>query len=268
MKRPNNKPVLIDLFCKAGGCTKGYQRAGFYVVGVDNEPQPNYCGDEFYQADAFEFLSEHWQEFDAIHGSPPCQKYTGMRNITISRFGSCSIDHPDLIEPTRQALQATGLPYIIENVKNSPLKTTAILCGASLGLKHVSRHRHFESNYFFFAPKCSCRKEKYTIGVYGQKPDGRRVSYKKNRLCRIARSLNEAQKLLQIDWMTWDEIKNAIPPVYTEYLGIQLMNVCFRVAGHNKSLHWTSGDAPARNELSYPGLFLAQEVLASPPTRQ
>ena len=224
-KLPNDRPSLIDLYCCAGGAARGYQRAGFYVVGVDKNPQPNYAGDEFFQADAIEFFQEHYRLFDAVHASPPCQKYTGMRNITISRFGSCKTDHPDLIEPTRRVLIESGLPYIMENVKNSPLVTQVILCGASLGLRHVSRHRHFESNYLFFAPKCSCRKETHTIGVYGARPDGRRVSQKKNRLCRIARSLQEASDLLQIDWMTWDEIKEAIPPAYTEYLGVQLMNV-------------------------------------------
>jgi DNA (cytosine-5)-methyltransferase 1 len=226
INRPDtHKPVLLDTFCKAGGATKGYQEAGFYVVGVDTEPQPNYCGDEFYQAEALEFIDQNWRHVDAIHASPPCQKYTGMRNMTLSRFGSVKTDHPDLIKPTREALARTGLPYIIENVQNSPLETVVILCGASLGLRNVSRHRHFESNYLFFAPRCACRQEAYTIGIYGSKPDGRRVSYRQHRLCRVANSLEEAQGLLEIDWMTWDEIRNAIPPRYTKYLGDQLLNV-------------------------------------------
>ena len=66
---------LLDLFCGAGGCARGYQQAGFYVVGVDIESQPHYCGNEFHQADAFEYLAEHWQEYDAIHGSPVCKGY-------------------------------------------------------------------------------------------------------------------------------------------------------------------------------------------------
>ena len=64
---------LVDLFCKAGGATAGYQRAGFYVVGVDIEPQPNYCGDEFVQADALTFPLDG---FDAVHASPPCHDHS------------------------------------------------------------------------------------------------------------------------------------------------------------------------------------------------
>jgi DNA (cytosine-5)-methyltransferase 1 len=83
----DGKPILIDLYCGAGGATKGYQQAGFYVVGVDIAPQPNYCGDAFIQMDALEFMAylahfgwvstfEHVIRLDdiaAFHGSPPCQ---------------------------------------------------------------------------------------------------------------------------------------------------------------------------------------------------
>lgn len=214
---------LLDLFSGAGGCARGYQLAGFHVTGIDSEKQPRYAGDVFICADALEYVAAHGHEFDAIHASPPCQKYTGMRNITIARFGSAP-DHPDLIDPTRRALEATGKPWVIENVQNSPLRTQVILCGAALGLRHTARHRHFESNVMLWSPpRCCHKQEEYTIGVYGEKPDGRRVSQRQYRLCRIARSLEEAQQLMGIDWMLWDEIKQAIPPAYTRWIGEQLM---------------------------------------------
>jgi DNA (cytosine-5)-methyltransferase 1 len=216
------KKLLLDLFCGAGGAAMGYHRAGFEVVGVDHIPQPNFPFG-FIRADALEYVAEHGHEYDVIHASPPCQAYTGMRNISIARFGRAP-RHPDLIATTRKALGATGKIYIIENVRCSPIETTIILCGASLGLRHVARHRHFESSVLLFAPPCSHNNEEYTIGVYGQRPDGRRVSNRRHRLCRIARSLVEAQSLLGIDWMTWDEIREAIPPAYTEYIGRQLMS--------------------------------------------
>jgi len=214
-------PKLLALFCGAGGDSVGYHRAGFKVVGVDHLPQPRYPF-EFHQADAFEYVREHGHKFDAIHAGPPCQKYTGMRRITLSRFGHAP-EHPDLIAATREALQATGQVYVIENVQGSPLQTQIILCGASLGLPHIARHRHFESNVLLFAPKCTHRSNEYTIGVYGARPDGRRVSYRHHRLCRVANSLEEAQIEMGIDWMIWSEITQAIPPVYTEYIGKQLI---------------------------------------------
>lgn len=217
------KPYLLDAFCGAGGCAKGYQRAGFYVVGVDHKPQPRYCGDQFVQADALAFVAEFGRYFDAVHASPPCQAYTGMRRITLSRFGKAP-EYPDLIDPTRRALQATGKIYVIENVQGSPLHTQVILCGASLGLVGLARHRHFESNYLFLgAPRCSHLNNRMTIGVYGSKPDGRRVSYRKHKLSRVAKSLCEARQVMGIDWMEWDEIKEAVPPAYTEWLGKRII---------------------------------------------
>lgn len=214
---------LLDLFCGAGGAAMGYYRAGFMdITGVDIKPQKHYPF-KFVQADALEYLAEHGNEYDVIHASPPCQKYTGMRHITLSRFGVAP-DHPDLIDVTRRGLLAVGKVYIIENVQNSPLQTQFILCGSALGLDHVARHRHFESNNLFLGiPRCNHLKQNYTIGVYGDRPDGRRVSYRQHRLCRIAKSLEEAQELLGIDWMNWDEIRNAIPPAYTEFIGEQLL---------------------------------------------
>lgn len=205
----------------------GYYRAfgpDCEIVGVDIEPQPNYPFD-FVQADALEYVKEHGKEFDLIHASPPCQAFTGMRNIAVSRFGSAP-DHPKMIAATRRALIATGKPYVIENVQGSPLHTQFILCGAALGLRHVARHRHFESNLLFMAPpRCAHYQEEYTIGVYGDRPDGRRVSQKEYRLCRIASSIEEASGLLGIDWMTWDEIKEAVPPAYTEWIGRQIVKM-------------------------------------------
>lgn len=220
MKRPR----LLDAFCGAGGSTKGYQRAGFYVTGVDIKPQPHYCGDEFIRADALEYIREHGHEYDIIHASPPCQAYTGMRGLTLARFGTAP-EHPDLVAATREVLMATKKPYVIENVQGSPVHTQFILCAASFGMNHLARHRHFESNVLLLgAPQCAHRQNVYTIGVYGERPDGRRVSYPHHRLVRVARSLAEAREEMGIAWMTWNEITQAIPPAYTEWIGHGLMS--------------------------------------------
>jgi len=221
------KPRLLDTFCGAGGCTKGYQRAGFYVVGVDINPQPHYCGDEFYQADALEFIAEHGREFDVIHASPPCQKHVMLQ--CLNRVQGRTNEHRDLIPDTRAVLKSTGKIFVIENVQGAPLRTQIILCGHALGHKRLARHRHFESNILLFGLPCTHRRStEPIIGVYGARPDGHRVSLRQYRLTRTASSLAEASEIMGIDWMDWDELKEAIPPAYTQYIGEQLLEVLDR----------------------------------------
>jgi len=218
MKRPRG----LDLFCGAGGCSRGYADAGFDMTGVDINPQPHYPY-QFVQADWAEYLTEHWREYDFIHASPPCQAYSGMRRITLARYGSAP-EHPDLIPAVREALERTGKSFVIENVPGAPLQTQLVLCGAAMGLPHLARHRHFESNLLIMSgPPCQHRRNSYTIGIYGDKPDGRRVSYRQHRLVRVARSLDEASREMGIDWMDWSEITQAIPPVYCCFIGAQVM---------------------------------------------
>lgn len=221
------KPRLLDLFCGAGGCTKGYQEAGFYVVGVDIEPQPNYCGDEFVQDDAL-FWMRHglrWRRrhndvrsFDAIHASPPCQFYSSLAAMHPDR------EYPDLIAPTRDLLIASGLPFVIENVPGAPLETASNLfgghgvelCGSMFGLGvdrgYLRRHRLFETSHPISQPTCAHRG--MAVGVYGHGGH----SGKHRMLYRA-----EAAEAMQIDWMTRDEMCQAIPPAYTEYIGEYLL---------------------------------------------
>src|SRR6478609_1514313 len=102
---------ILDLYCCQGGASRGYHDAGFDVVGVDIDAQPRYPY-EFVQADAIEYVRAHGHEFDVIHASPPCQLYSKTHRIMKSDF-------PDLIGPTREALEATGKPWVIENVEDA-----------------------------------------------------------------------------------------------------------------------------------------------------
>lgn len=166
------KPRLLDLFCGAGGCAKGYQRAGFYVVGVDINPQPRYCGEEFMQGDALEYCRQHGHEFDAIHASPPCQAYCSLKSMPNAK------KHPDLVVPTREVLQASGLPHVIENVPGAPLIDPTVLCGTMFGLgtgdAELWRHRLFETNWSLMLPfGMHCKHYRHlsrrTICVVGQR---------------------------------------------------------------------------------------------------
>jgi DNA (cytosine-5)-methyltransferase 1 len=245
-------PRLLDLFCCAGGAGMGYHRAGFEVVGVDIKPQPRYPF-EFHQADALDVLSRmlkgekfqasdgNWygiDDFDAIHASPPCQRYSTM---TAGRWQDRIESHPDLIAPVRDLLKQTGRPYVIENVEGAraELINPILLCGTMFGLqtKHGSqlrRHRYFEmSTPMFLVPTCQ-HNNGSVIGVYGggQNPARRRPatigvwghaggSSARDGLTQFG--TQDRRDAMGIDWMTGNELSEAIPPAYTEYIGKQLL---------------------------------------------
>jgi DNA (cytosine-5)-methyltransferase 1 len=205
---------LLDLFCCAGGAGMGYHRAGFEVVGVDIKPQPRYPF-EFHQADALEYLREHGHEFDVIHASPPCQAYS------ISRNNGAHKGAPKMIEPVREALRATGKPYVIENVEGAPLISPIQICGASFGLGvagfDLNRHRLFETSFPILAMPCQHRRGR-TVGVYGNGTN----SYHRRKFGRNV-SVAEQRIAMDIDWMVRKELTQAIPPAYTEFIGKQLL---------------------------------------------
>jgi DNA (cytosine-5)-methyltransferase 1 len=211
---------LLDLYCGAGGATKGYQRAGFYVRGVDHKPQRHYCGDEFVLSDAIEYLtglieSGEVGEFDVIHASPPCQFATRLRNA-----GNVK-PSPNLIGDTRAVLKTARLPWVMENVMGAPLIYPVMLCGASFKLRtgqfDLCRHRLFESNILLLANDC-CHKFGWTVGVYGNGPN----KWHRQKLGRCLRQI-ELCEAMGIDWMNRKELSQAIPPAYTEFIGRQLI---------------------------------------------
>jgi DNA (cytosine-5)-methyltransferase 1 len=204
------RPRLLDLFCGAGGAAMGYHRAGFEVVGVDIKPQPNYPF-EFIQADALTFPLDG---FDAIHASPPCQLFSRAGHLRTAQGGKASAIN--LIPETRAALVASGLPYVIENVPGAPLSGVT-LCGSTFGLG-VRRHRIFESDALILSlGPCRHREQGRPVGVYhvmgDHVPQGGTT----------ARDLDEGQRAMGIDWMTWRELRESIPPAYTEFIGRQLI---------------------------------------------
>lgn len=210
-----NKPRLLDLFCGAGGATAGYQRAGFHVVGVDHKPQPNYCGDAFRQGDAITALERAlWyrgegrramdfdlEDFDAIHASPPCQHYA---NVTAWR--GRKYDHPDLVDLTRELLDRTGLPWVIENVREAPLTGHVMLCGSMFDLR-FRRHRLFENSWngWMMTPPCVHRATDFSFDHGGKQPE------------------SVYRDAMGCEWMTVAESREAIPPAYTELIGSQLL---------------------------------------------
>jgi DNA (cytosine-5)-methyltransferase 1 len=207
------RPRLLDLFCGAGGAAMGYARAGFDVVGVDIEPQPHYPF-EFHRGDALTFPLDG---FDAVHASPPCQAYSTMGN-------RARRPAPDLLARTIRLLEATGLPFVCENVGGAKrlMPNALVLTGGQFGLG-VHRPRYFVSNVLVLAPPKAAPPED-GVGVYGRAHDGRRLfNRKSNGTYRAPRTLEEAHEAMGMDWADWHGTKEAVPPAYTEFIGVQLI---------------------------------------------
>lgn len=226
--RSERRPLLLDLFCCAGGAARGYQQAGFEVVGIDIADQPRYAGDDFVQGDVV-WQMEHLLDggslrtglvlgdFDAIHASPPCQAHSDLQKQSKRHY-------EDFIPATREMCKASGLPYIIENVEGAPLIDPVMLCGTMFPGLRVLRHRLFESNLPLVVPThtdihplvFTHDKRKAHHGQLDQNTSFVQVTGGGN--CSIA----NARDAMGIDWMTKQELNEALPPAYTAFLGAQL----------------------------------------------
>ncbi len=221
------KPRLLDLFCKAGGAGRGYADAGFEVVGVDIEPQRRYPY-EFIQASAFEVLEDakFMAGFVAVHASPICKVHTDLKAFSAEH-------HTNQIPQTRELLEATGLPYVIENVEGAPLTDPVVLCGSMFGLG-VLRHRLFElGRWKGEQPTCDHAGQAAASPMYPVKRyhSGRPVITMSPVVGVYGRGQGLGpgevelwKKAMGIDWMVRDELSQAIPPAYTRHLGEQLLD--------------------------------------------
>ncbi|MFM8798887.1 MAG: DNA cytosine methyltransferase [Fluviibacter sp.] len=210
--------IILDLFCGAGGAGVGYNRAGFDVVGVDIEPQPRYPF-ELIQEDAFEFIERGgWKGFDAIHASPPCQRWSSL-----TRGFNRIEDYPDVIAYVRHLLVQTGLPYVIENVPAAPLDNPVTLCGEMYGLD-VIRHRIFETNWNLQQPRHIPHRGPVAGWRHGKMYEGPYLAvYGHGGGKGTIEAWREA---MDVYWMeTRPEISQAIPPAYTQYIGSELLKV-------------------------------------------
>jgi DNA (cytosine-5)-methyltransferase 1 len=205
---------FLDVCCCAGGASAGYARAGLNPSGLDNRPQPHYPF-EFFQGDALTFPLDG---YDFYHASPPCQFVSKIAKENRTRSPG-KYHHPNLVPAIRQRLIETGKPYIIESVSPAPLINPVRLCGSYFHLP-IRRHRYFESNIMLLGTPCSHQWQKPLyrsldkrrkgilsgiIGVHGH------LNYAGERTLR--------EEAMGIDWMTVEELDEALPPVYTEFLG-------------------------------------------------
>lgn len=194
-------PLALDLFCGAGGASMGLHQAGFEVIGVDIEPHCSYPF-TFVQADAtrppFDLA-----RFDFVWASPPCQRFS--RGTPESHRAR----HPDLIEPIRCQLAASGALTCIENVPGAPIRGDLILDGDMFGLG-THRQRWFELNFFTLAPPPNprfgplSRPGAVTVAGGGGRRHGNVAAWK---------------SAMGIDWMSRCDLREAIPPAYGEFIG-------------------------------------------------
>jgi DNA (cytosine-5)-methyltransferase 1 len=205
----------LDLFCCAGGATKGLQQAGYHVTGVDIRPQPRYVGERFIQDDAMAWLRgnrDALHRFDLIWASPPCQAYSELVPMAYRA------NHPDLLEETLTILRDGFTPYIVENVAGARgyFKSPVVLCGSMFGLP-IQRHRWFElgnTDAFFLLPPCNHSEPPVLVSGRGMR--------KINGVRRRDNTAAEKYVAMGIDWMNSQEIEEAIPPAYARFLALAM----------------------------------------------
>lgn len=218
-----SKPLLLDLYCGAGGAAMGYHRVGFDVLGVDINPQPNYPFD-FIQGDAID-LFNYWVDdgalparLAAVHASPPCQ---ASCSLIKGNQRATADNHIDLIPQTREMLARVGVPTVIENVQGAKVRRDLTLCGEMFGLG-VIRHRYFECNFPVVQPPHVKHRGRVRGWRHGEYFDGPYVAVYGDGGGKG--SIAEWQAAMGIDWTDVRlEIAEAIPPAYAEYVGRQLI---------------------------------------------
>jgi len=233
---------VLDLFCGGGGAAEGYRRAGCELVGVDlDDHSANYTHvGRFYQADALEFLRLNGHLFDLIHASPPCQAYSTAVVSKSSRWNHTrGKDEPMLIEPLRELLEASGKPYIIENVRGAReyLQDPIELCGTMFDLP-TSRHRYFECY-----PRLAAPAHPKCIGVAKRFAAEKGWEYRDMSVTGKGRRAGTAERWKEIlgieHHMTQHELAESIPPAYTHYLAKQMRK---KLCDQNMTLTSTAWD--------------------------
>lgn len=216
------RPLLVDLCCKAGGCSLGYAAAGFDVIGVDIDPQPRYQF-KFKQADVLSLdLAKAFPKARAFHASPPCQVFS----VSTKRYRNQGKQYVDVLTPLREKLLQDGRPFVIENVPGAPMRRDLVLCGEMFGLR-VIRHRWFEIERAVVLQPPHMKHQGYASGLNGTHVNKERQEFYYYTVCGHGRrnidKVENWRNAMGIRHMIRSELSQAVPPVYTEYIGRQLI---------------------------------------------
>jgi DNA (cytosine-5)-methyltransferase 1 len=219
---------LLDLCCKAGGAAMGYFQAAtelgveIEITGIDIEPQPNYPF-KFVQADAVEYLQANYQEFTHIHASPPCQKYS-VSTVQARKAGKI---YKDNLTEIQIGIKATGLPGIIENVMQAPIPGDVVLSGHMFGLQVLKKRKFQLINFFMLNPIIPPKRGTVQNGDYAQVLGHGQLRVTDGKPFKIkGKNVNEVwSNAMGIDWMSNNELAEAIPPAYTKYIGKHFFKV-------------------------------------------
>lgn len=214
------KPRVLDLFCGAGGAGMGYHRAGFEVVGVDINPQPDYpFGSRRREVIGFLTNQASWwlKRFDLVHASPPCQRDAAITKGTNAHLRET---YPDLYGPVKERLEELGVPYVIENPASRP---DVVLCGEMFDLK-VIRHRKFELGGWTAPPPAHKPHRGRVAGMrHGLWFEGPYFAVYGNGGGKG--TVPQWQDAMDIHWTSARKsIAEAIPPAYTEHIGRQFIS--------------------------------------------
>ncbi|NUV80299.1 DNA cytosine methyltransferase [Streptomyces sp. CAI-155] len=220
--RDGTRPLLLDLFSCAGGAAWGYARAGFTVHGCDITDRPNYPF-TWHRGDALAYLAHliatrKIRRYAFVHASPPCQDKCTLTVGTNASQGWGGT-HVDLVAPTRDLLERTGLPYVIEQPNGrAQIRKDLTLCGEMFGLG-VIRHRNFElGGWSIEQPAHVPHRGRVRGWRHGRFYDGPYVAAYGNGGGKP--TVAELQAALGIDWTdVREELTEAIPPAYSEHIG-------------------------------------------------
>lgn len=207
---------LLDLGSGAGGIAWGYHLAGFSdITGVDNVPQPNYPF-TFIQADMLTFGIDP-ERYDAVHLSAPCQRWC---RATLGQR-KAGREYPDLITPMRPRLEESGLPWVMENVPEAPLRADAEVCGCMFGLSldigYLARKRVLETSWGHVQEPVIHDHAGPAISIAGHgTPAWQRRSTGHVPVARW-------REIMGISWMTREELTEAVPPAYGYHAGKLLL---------------------------------------------